>query len=105
MEEWCGVIKQIKNWEGLEKLPKLARSIGLGEMILQNITREGEMQGLDLEVIPDVSPDFDGPIVLTGGMTDLDELKDPANQKYIWYCHGFILCIFRQKKGRINILS
>ena len=57
------------------------------------------MQGLDLEVIPDVSPDFDGPIVLTGGMTDLDELKDPATKNISGIVMGSFFVFSGKRRG------
>ncbi len=91
--------KTNKKLGGLREVTQVAASIGLGEIILQNITREGEMQGLDFEVIPEVSSDFDGPIVLTGGMTDLDELREPAAKNISGIAAGSFFVFSGNRRG------
>lgn len=83
----------------LEEVTYTAASVGVGEVILQNISREGGMQGLDLGVISEVSPAFVGPIVVTGGMLDLDELHGPGAKNISGIAAGSFFVFSGKRKG------
>jgi imidazole glycerol-phosphate synthase subunit HisF len=83
----------------LEEVTHTAASNGVGEIILQNISREGGMQGLDLEVITEVSPAFVGPVVVTGGMLDLDELSGPGAKNISGIAAGSFFVFSGKRRG------
>jgi cyclase len=48
-------------------------NLGVGEIIIQNISYEGTRKGMDLEIISDLSIDEKLPIVLSGGLNSFAE--------------------------------
>jgi cyclase len=67
--------KSNKKLGDLNMVTKIASEIGFGELILQNMTREGQMSGLDVNVIDEISEKYLGPVLITGGLGRIDELK------------------------------
>ena len=96
--------KTNKKLGGIKEVSQVAALAELGEIILQNITREGEMQGLDLGVIPEVSSDFDGPIVVTGGMFNLNELNEQEAKNISGIAAGSFF-VFSGSKRRGVLIS
>jgi cyclase len=83
----------------LEDVTQAAASVGVGEIILQNISREGRMQGLDLGAISEVSSAFVGPIVVTGGMHSLDELNGSAAKNISGIAAGSFFVFSGKRRG------
>ena len=47
---------------------------GAGEIILQSISRDGIMEGYDLDLIKEISSNLEIPVVALGGAGDLNDL-------------------------------
>jgi cyclase len=63
--------------EGAEFLPQCAKALqsdGAGEIILQSVTRDGTMQGYDLNLIYRVANSVDIPVVASGGCKDYQDM-------------------------------
>jgi imidazole glycerol-phosphate synthase subunit HisF len=54
---------------------KLMQDKGAGEIILQSITRDGTMEGYDLDVIKEISSNLEIPVVALGGAGKLKDLQ------------------------------
>ena len=52
---------------------KKMQDLGAGEIILNNIDRDGTMQGYDLDPIQKISKDIDVPLVALGGASSIDD--------------------------------
>ena len=83
----------------LEEVVNTAALVGVGEVILQNISREGGRQGLDLGVISEISPAFVGPIVVTGGMSGIDELNGSAAKNISGIAAGSFFVFSGKRRG------
>ena len=53
---------------------KLMQDKGAGEIILQSISRDGIMEGYDLDLIKEISSNLEIPVVALGGAGDLNDL-------------------------------
>lgn len=53
--------------------------LGVGEIILQSVNRDGTQLGYDIELIKNVSENISIPLVALGGAGDFDDLKDLNN--------------------------
>ncbi|MCZ7594399.1 MAG: AglZ/HisF2 family acetamidino modification protein [Hyphomicrobium sp.] len=53
---------------------------GAGEILLQSIDRDGEMNGYDLELVAEVSRGISLPVVACGGAGDRDDLPLPVKR-------------------------
>jgi cyclase len=67
---------------GPEEFAGLAEDRGAGEIILQSITRDGTMEGYDLELLRRVSEAVSIPVVALGGAGGLDDLKSAYRETY-----------------------
>jgi cyclase len=50
-------------------------SLGVGEVILQSIDRDGGMSGYDLKLIKELANTIDTPLVAAGGASSLEDMK------------------------------
>lgn len=80
-------------------LTEVAANFGVGEIMLQNITREGERNGLDLEAVMDVSARFKGPVILSGGMRDLTELQGSLKLNISGFAGGSFFIFAGSRRG------
>jgi cyclase len=60
---------------GLFDYLKLVEDLGAGEIILQNINKEGTMRGYDLEVIRKASDIIKIPLVSSGGAGNMEDIR------------------------------
>jgi cyclase len=67
---------------GPDEFARLAEDKGAGEIILQSITRDGTMEGYDLELLARVSESVSIPVVALGGAGGLDDLKSAYRETY-----------------------
>lgn len=58
-----------------EELSKIAVSMGAGEILLQNISREGSRNGYDYETLAKIRKLVDVPISILGGAGNLNHIK------------------------------
>jgi len=65
-----------------EGFAKLAADKGAGEIIVQSISRDGTMEGYDLDLIRRVSEAVTIPVVALGGAGELDHLRQAYHETY-----------------------
>ena len=53
----------------------LMQDKGAGEIILQSISRDGTMEGYDLDLIKEISSNLEIPVVALGGAGKLNDLQ------------------------------
>lgn len=71
---WCrNTRKQIGN---LTELAKIAEELGVGELLLNSIERDGSMDGYDLEAIKAVTATVQIPVIACGGAGSLVHFRD-----------------------------
>lgn len=54
---------------------RTGQSLGAGEILLTSVDREGTAKGFDLELVKAVTDEVDIPIIASGGMGELEDLK------------------------------
>jgi cyclase len=65
-----------------EDFAKLAEKKGAGEIIVQSISRDGTMEGYDLDLIGQVSDAVTIPVVALGGAGTLDHLRQAYHETH-----------------------
>ena len=86
----------------LSDVTATAASIGVGEITLQSMSREGTRKGLDLKVIMEISDAFIGPVLLSGGFSGLDEISDTI-RPYISGVAGGSFFVFSGRRRGVLI--
>jgi|SRR5579884_310181 len=66
-----------------EDFARLAEERGAGEIIVQSITRDGTMEGYDLDLIGRVSEAVTIPVVALGGAGTLDHLRQAYHETHV----------------------
>ena len=66
--------KEKMNIDPIE-LAKIAEQMGAGEILLNSITRDGTMQGYDLQLVKDVVEAVSIPVIACGGAKDIYDFK------------------------------
>ena len=56
-------------------ISNIASELGIGELVCQNMTREGKREGLDFDVVHEINDKYIGPVIITGGLMSIDEVK------------------------------
>lgn len=56
-------------------LAKKVKDLGIGELILNSIDRDGKMEGYDLKLLKEVSDSLDLPVIVSGGSKDFNDFK------------------------------
>ena len=64
-----------KSKYSLIEFSKIVQDNGAGEVILQSISRDGTMEGYDLDLIKKISSNLEIPVVALGGAGQLNDLK------------------------------
>jgi imidazole glycerol-phosphate synthase subunit HisF len=57
------------------ELAKKAESLGVGEIIISSISRDGMMEGFDLQLIEQISSSVNIPVIALGGAKDVHDIK------------------------------
>jgi imidazole glycerol-phosphate synthase subunit HisF len=57
------------------ELSKMAEDYGAGEIMITNISHEGMMQGLDLNLVKLISENVNVPVIAHGGVYSLEHFK------------------------------
>ena len=60
----------------LEEYFKQIENLGAGEILINSVNKEGTMSGMDLELIKSTSNIINLPIIYTGGIGSIDDIKD-----------------------------
>jgi len=63
---------------------KNMESLGVGEIIIQSIERDGMMQGYDIDLIKSISKEVSIPIVALGGAGNLEHMKQAYNEAFAY---------------------
>jgi len=91
--------KANKKLGSLLDITEKAARIGVGEILLQSITREGERNGLDLEAVKEVTDKFKGPVVVSGGLSDLSELDNDLSKNISGFAAGSFFVFSGTRRG------
>jgi imidazole glycerol-phosphate synthase subunit HisF len=100
--------RNANNWEayydngrehsGLDAIEwaKKGQELGAGEILLTSVDREGTAKGFDINLVKAVTDVVSIPVIASGGMGELDDLKAVANEGHadaiamahvLHYCH------------------
>lgn len=60
----------------LEEYFKQIENLGAGEILINSVNKDGTMSGMDLELIKSTSNIINLPIIYTGGIGSIDDIKD-----------------------------
>lgn len=82
---------------------KKIQEIGVGEIVLNSIERDGKMQGYDLDTITKVRELFDGPITVLGGAGNLDHVKTLVDKFKVIGAAAGSLFVFKGKYKAVLI--
>lgn len=77
--------------------------IGVGEIVLNSIERDGKMQGYDIETVQKVRDIFQGPITVLGGAGTLEHLKSLIDKFKIIGAAAGSLFVFKGKYKAVLI--
>jgi cyclase len=89
-------IKQINLKDYLIKLDKL----GVGEIILQNVDRDGTLKGFDRDLYMDINNNIECPLTALGGASSFEDIKDFwLNQSISGFAAGSIFVFYGPLKG------
>lgn len=81
---------------------KVAQQMGAGELLLNCVDRDGSMQGLDVDLVQELSPQLHIPIVACGGAGSLEHLQQ-AEAAGASAIAGGSMFVFRGKQRGILI--
>jgi len=76
-KKWIAFIKNGRESTGLNVLDwgKKVEKMGAGEILLTSIDKEGTQKGFDLELIKEMQKQIKIPLIVSGGMGKLEDLK------------------------------
>ena len=77
--------------------------IGVGEIVLNSIERDGKMNGYDISTVEKVRNIFNGPITVLGGAGELDDIKKLTNKFKIIGAAAGSLFVFKGKYKAVLI--
>ena len=70
--------KKIK--DSLDTHIKLGIEYGVGEILVNDITRDGMMNGYDLELIKQITSSVNVPVIACGGAKDINDLREALHE-------------------------
>ncbi|WP_417558997.1 AglZ/HisF2 family acetamidino modification protein [Mesoflavibacter zeaxanthinifaciens] len=88
---------------GLFEFVKELGEIGVGEIVLNSIERDGKMNGYDIATIEKVRDIFQGPITVLGGAGSLEDIKVLTNKFKIIGAAAGSLFVFKGKYKAVLI--
>ena len=62
------------------QLAQYAQELGVGEVLLNSINRDGQMKGYDLSLVRSVADSVDIPVIACGGCGSMEDLKQVLEQ-------------------------
>lgn len=86
-----------------ENFIKELNRVGVGEIVINSIDRDGAMEGYDIELIDKVRTLCDVPITALGGASSLDEIKRLINRFKIIGASAGSLFVFKGKYRAVLI--
>jgi imidazole glycerol-phosphate synthase subunit HisF len=63
-------------YENYLSLAQVAEKLGAGELIVRDVQKDGLMQGMNLDIVRQISTAVNIPVVATGGAWDFNHIKD-----------------------------
>lgn len=66
---------KVKIKDNFIELAKRAESLGVGEILLTSITKDGTMEGYDIDLVKKVSESVNIPVIASGGAKDIYDFK------------------------------
>ena len=88
---------------GLFDFVKELEKIGVGEIVLNSIERDGKMTGYDISTVEKVRGIFQGPITVLGGAGKLDDIKNLTDKFKIIGAAAGSLFVFKGKYKAVLI--
>lgn len=82
---------------------QLMEKNGAGEIIIQSIEKDGEMNGYDIELIKSISEAVTIPVVALGGAGNINHLNEAYNQGYANGLAAGSMFIYQSKKRGVLI--
>lgn len=82
---------------------KTLKEIGIGEIVLNSIERDGKMQGYDIATVSKVREEFEGPITVLGGAGSLKDIKNLTDKFKIIGAAAGSLFVFKGKYKAVLI--
>lgn len=79
------------------------QDLGVGEILLMNIDRDGEMSGFDLELIRQVTEAIDIPLIACGGAGSREDLSGPIQQSNASAVAAGSLFVYQNKERGVLI--
>ena len=77
--------------------------IGVGEIVLNSIERDGKMNGYDISIVEKARDIFSGPITVLGGAGNLNHIKELINKFKIIGAAAGSLFVFKGKYKAVLI--
>lgn len=82
---------------------EIVNQIGVGEIVLNSIERDGLMQGYDIKMAKSVREICDGPMTVLGGAGTLDDIKELVNEFGVIGASAGSLFVFKGKYKAVLI--
>ena len=89
--------------KGLFDFVKILDGIGVGEIVLNSIERDGKMKGYDITTVEKVRDIFHGPITVLGGAGKLEDIKTLTDKFKIIGAAAGSLFVFKGKYKAVLI--
>ena len=86
-----------------EDFARLVERMGAGEIIVQSISRDGTMDGYDLDLIGRVADAVTVPVVALGGAGELDHLRQAYHQTHVTGLAAGSMFVFHGPKRGVLI--
>jgi cyclase len=79
---------------------RLMEDMGAGEIIVQNLSRDGEMGGYDLALIGEVADAVGVPVIALGGAGDFDDIRQANTSTHASaFASGSLFCFQDRNRG------
>ena len=86
------------DWEGLKTTCK---ELGVGEVIITCVNREGTFEGYDIKLARIASDIFDIPVVINGGLSSVDELAKLENLEVDFAASSIFCFVNKSRKSKL----
>ena len=90
---------KVKSNVKLDQHLKKLNEAGVGEIILHSISRDGMMNGYDIEMIKKVSSSIEQPLVALGGASEMNDFKDAIDSGASAVAAGSFFVFFGKHKA------
>jgi cyclase len=80
-----------------------AEGLGAGEIVINSVDRDGQMQGYDLELVRQVRQEVSVPLTVLGGAGSLDDIRDLVHRYRVIGAAAGSLFVFKGKYRAVLI--